>query len=133
MLRLMHMGTSTARVTRFALAALLGLGAVGCGGQETGPRASEAPEGDALKVVVAYSQPSTNDLSLGIDACQAEARVDAVEETATSVTVRVLGVRQLGEGPACMDVLVVTLAGALGDREVIDAFDGQRVPRETPR
>ncbi len=88
--------------------------------------ASCGGQGDVLDVSAARPAGVDQELEVSVDACvDLGSAVVSAEEDDTSVKVEVRGVV---EGPGCVTTFMVALRSPLGDRAVIDGFDGEEVP-----
>ena len=79
----------------------------------------------------AYGTPGSNELRLFVATCNAELSADVIElddEVTIAVTAR------NNTTDDCLDILTIQLASPLGERSVMDAFDGDALviqPRDT--
>jgi hypothetical protein len=90
-----------------------------------------SPSNEGVDIVGAYESPTLSPgLELDVDACYADIYVD-VDEGDTEITIRVTTTGDTTGRTTDTCLVGFPLSSPLGDRSVIDAFDGQ--PLEVQR
>lgn len=75
-----------------------------------------------VDIWTAYGAPDSNELLLEVDSCNADLSA-AVDEQPDQIVISVTAENDTSDD--CLDAMTIELASLLGDRVVVDSFDGE--------